>query len=148
MIKAFRHIALLISLIGIAISANAQFVSIHLEIPAGIHFNARVLDPMEGGTWENSKAKVWIGIEAQENLTFLVDLEFPEGEILPPPEAYFLNNGSSDFELATRLSIGTNELQMINSTQLIRNMDPRPTHLKTWLGLPALRGTRIKIEYP
>lgn len=148
MTKIFRHIALLISLMGMATLNQAQVVAIRLEIPAGIHFNAIVLDPMEDGTWENSKAKVWVGIESQENLSFLLDLEFPKGEILPPPEAYFLNNGSSDFELATLLIQGTNELQMINPPKLIRNMVPRPTHLQAWLGIPVLKGIRIKVEYP
>ncbi len=148
MTKAIRHIVLLISLMGLGTIAHAQVVAIRLEIPAGVNFNAQVLDPMVGGTWENSKAKVWLGIEAQENLTFLVDVEFPQGEILPTPEAYFLNDGSSDFELTTHLRKGTHELQMINTPKLIRNINPRPTHLQAWLGLPVLKGIKIKIEYP
>lgn len=148
MSKTFRHIAVMVFLTTLGARAHAQVVAIRLEIPAGINFSAQVLDPMEGGTWENSKAKAWIGIEAHENLTFLLDLEFPEREILPHPEAHFLNDGSADFETARMLSAGSHELQMKNLPRLIRNMEPRPSHLQAWLGLPILNGIKIKIEYP
>ena len=147
MIKRIFHIAQISFLILFSASVQAQFVNIRLELPAGILFNARVLDPREGGTWENSKAKVWVGIEAQENLTLLLDLEYPPGEILPPPEAYFLNDGSADFETAERLGTKTQELHLSNSRLLIRNIIPRPTYLQAWLGLPILKGLTIKIEY-
>jgi len=148
MSKRFRHSALLMGLFLIPGLAQAQFVKFRLEIPAGIQFSGQVLDSMEGGTWENSKAKVWLGIQGHENLTILIDLEFPEGEILPPPEAYFLNDGSADFETARKLSIGSQELQLKNLPRLIRNMEPRPAILQAWLGLPILNGIKIKIEYP
>jgi hypothetical protein len=148
MTKAVRHIAMLFGLMGLVIITQAQVVNIRLEVPAGVNFNSQVLDPMEGGTWENSKAKVWVGITTQENLCLLVDLEFPEREILPTPEAYFLNNGSDDFELARKLSIGTNELTMSSHPKLIRNMKPQTISLKAWLGVPILNGIIVKIEYP
>lgn len=148
MTKTLRHIALLIFGMGMGNLTYAQVVAIRLELPAGIQFNSQVLDPMEGGTWQNSQAKVWIGIEAQENLTLLLDVEFPEREILPLPRAYFLNNGSSDFEQASNLESGPNEIQLINQPKLIRSLVPRPTHLQAWLGIPVLNGLRIKIEYP
>ncbi|MBA4300513.1 MAG: hypothetical protein C0433_10490 [Cyclobacterium sp.] len=148
MSKTFRHIAVMVFLTVMGTLAHAQVVAIRLEIPAGINFSAQVLDPMEGGTWENSNAKVWVGIEAHENLTFLLDLVFPEREILPPPEAYFLNDGSADFETASKLGVGSQELQMKNLPRLIRNMEPRPSQLQAWLGLPTLNGIKIKIEYP
>lgn len=148
MIKAFRNIALLILLMGIGSHVQAQFVAIRLEIPGGVNFNAQVLDPMTGGTWENDKAVVWIGLETSENLTLLLEMGSPEREILPPLEAYFLNDGSSDFEQGTQLRSGVQELQIMNSRQLIRNMNPRPTHLQAWLGLPMVKGLTLKIEYP
>lgn len=146
--KAFRHIALLIIMIGTGSYAQAQFVAIRLEIPGGVNFNSQVLDPMAGGTWENNKAKVWMELETSENLTLLLEIGFPEGEILPPLEAYFLNDGSSDFEQATQLRSGVQELQIMNSKKLIRNMNPRPTQLQAWLGLPMVKGLTLKIEYP
>ncbi|WP_158587701.1 hypothetical protein [Algoriphagus lacus] len=148
MTKHLIHIALLILSMVIPVSVQAQFVSIRLELPAGIHFNAQMLDPMEGGTWENSKAKIWVGIESQENLTLLLDLEYPEGEILPAPEAYFLNDGTNDFEKALKLIQGSHELLMNSTALLIQNLDPRPTHIQAWLGLPVLNGITIKLEYP
>lgn len=148
MIKVIRHIALIFCLMGIGKVAHAQFVAIRLELPAGVNFNSQVVDAMAGGTWEKDKAKVWIGIEASENLSFLLDLELPEGEILPPPEAYFLNDGSSDFEQATNLKWGVQELQIISPSKLIRNIVPKTIHLQSWLGLPILKGILVKIEYP
>jgi hypothetical protein len=146
--KAFRHIALLILLMGMGSYAQAQFVAIRLELPAGVSFNAQVLDPMAGGTWEINKAKVWIKIETSENLTLLIEIGFPEGEIIPPLEAYFLNDGSSDFEQGTLLQSGVQELRVMNSEKLIQNMTPRPAHLQAWLGLPMVKGLTLKIEYP
>lgn len=148
MIKHLIHIVPIILLMLISASVHGQYVNIRLELPAGIHFNAQVLDPMEGGTWENSKAKVWVGIESQENMTILLDLDFPEREVLPSPEAYFLNDGTNDFEKAIQLNQGTQELRMMDYPKLIRDMIPRPTHIQAWLGLPVLNGMTIKIEYP
>lgn len=148
MIKIVRHIVMIFCLMGIGTLAHAQFVAIRLELPAGVNFNAQVVDAMAGETWGNNKAKVWIGIEASENLSFLLDLELAGGEILPPPEAYFLNNGSSDFEQATNLKWSVQELQMTTPSKLIRNIVPRATHLQAWLGLPVLEGVLVKIEYP
>lgn len=148
MIKVVKHIALIVCLMGIGTLAHAQFVAIRLELPAGVNFNSQVVDAMDGGTWEKDKAKVWIGIEARENLSFLLDLELPEREIQPPPEAYFLNDGSSDFEQAINLEWGVQELQMITPSKLIRNLVPRTSHLQAWLGLPVLKGITVKIEYP
>lgn len=148
MIKVLQHIAPIICLMGIGTLAQAQFVAIKLEVPAGVNFNAQVAEPMAGGTWENNKAKVWIGLEAQENLSFLLDLELPEGEILPSPEAYFLNDGSADFEQASRLKWDVQEVQMITPSKLIRNIVPKTTYLQAWLGLPVLKGIIVKIEYP
>ena len=148
MTKAIRNIALLTVLLAWSTLAHAQFVSFRLEIPAGMNFSGQVTESMEGGTWEKTKSKIWIKLETFENLSFLVDVDFPEGEILPPPEAYFLNDGSADFEKAGRLKPGNHELQMISPPKLIRNMDPRPKNFQSWLGLPVLNGIRIKIEYP
>lgn len=103
---------------------------------------------MKGGTWENSKAKVWVGMETRENLTILLNLEFPEREITPPLEAYFLNDGSADFENALDLKAGLQELKMNRQPVLVRNINPRPPYLKAWLGLPVINGVMIKIEYP
>lgn len=129
-------------------SVQAQFVAVRLELPAGIQFYAGVLKTIEGGTWENSKAKVWVGIESQENLTFLLDIDFPDREILPSPEANFLNDGTADFEKASNLDSTVQELRMSTHPNLIRHMDPRPTHIQAWLGLPFINGITIKIEYP
>lgn len=127
---------------------EAQYVNIRLEIPAGIQFNSEVAESRDGGTWENSMAKVWVGMQAQENLTFLVDVTFPQNEILPAPSAYFLNDGSADFERAKKLSSGIQQLNMSHQENLIRNITPRPIYLKAWLGLPVIQGMSIKIEYP
>lgn len=148
MTKAIRNIALITFILGWSTLANAQFVSFRLEIPAGMNFSGQVAESMEGGTWENSKSKTWIKLETFENLSLLVDVDFPEGEILPLPEAYFLNDGSADFEKAGKLKPGNQELQMISPPKLIRNMNPRPSNFQSWLGLPVLNGIRIKIEYP
>lgn len=148
MTNRITHIALITFLMLISVSTHAQFVAIRLEVPAGIHFNAQVLEPREGGTWENSKAKIWVGIESQENLSFLLDIDFPDAEILPSPEAYFLNDTTDDFEKAMKLGSEPQELKMRDHPNLIRKMIPRPTHIQAWLGLPLLNGTTIKIEYP
>lgn len=148
MTRLFRHIVLVCSMSLITSLAKAQFVNFRLEIPAGVSFSTRVLDPMSGGTWENNKAKVWIEIQAQENLSYLLDIRFPEQEIEPPLEAFYLNDGTASFENAVRLRAGVQELQLINPPILIRNTSPRLSYFQAWLGLPIVRGLSIKIEYP
>lgn len=148
MINRITHTALITLMMLISVSVNAQFVAIRLDLPAGINFNAQVLEPRVGGSWENSKAKVWVGIESQENLSFLLDIAYPNREILPSPEAYFLNDGTGDFEKAVKLGIEVQELRISNHPTLIQNMVPRPSYIQAWLGLPLLNGIIIKIEYP
>ncbi len=148
MTKRCRHILLILGLCLISAFARAQAVSFRLEIPAGVSFPSRVLEPVGGKTWENDKALVWIEILAQENLGFLLDLDFPEGEIEPQLEAFFLNDGTASYENAKQLLEGIQELQMINPPKLIRNADLRPPHYQAWLGLPVARGITVKIEYP
>ena len=142
------HIALLILMVMLSTVARAQFVAIRLEIPAGVQFSSQVMDPLEGGTWEKTKAKRWVGLEADENLSILVQMDLPEREIQPLPEAYFLNDGSSDFEEAFMLSINSFEVILSDTYQLIRYMKPIPTKVKAWLGIPVIDGLTIKIEYP
>jgi hypothetical protein len=148
MIKKINHIILILLLLLFSGTVQAQVISIQLELPAGIQVSTQVIDPIEGGTWENSKARLWIELEARENLGFLLDLQFPEREILPPLEAYFLNDGSADFEKAGRLPQGTRLLRIHQLPMLIHRMHPRPIHLQAWLGLPLIDGMHIKIEYP
>jgi hypothetical protein len=148
MTKGCRHIVLILGLCLISAFANAQAVSFRLEIPAGVSYPSQVVDPMSGGTWENNKAMVWIEILAQENLSFLLDLDFPEEEIEPQLEAFFLNDGTASFENARRLREGIQELQMINPPKLIRNAEPRPAYYQAWLGLPLVGRITVKIEYP
>jgi hypothetical protein len=148
MIKAIRHIALLIGFCLASGVAQAQFVKFRLEIPAGVSYPSQVVDPMSGGTWENNKAMVWMELQAQENLSFLLELDFPEGDIQPPLEAFYLNDGTANFEVSKRLKEGVQELQMIHPLKLIRNADPRPPYYQAWLGLPIIRNLTVKIEYP
>ena len=148
MTKRHLHIASVILFVLVSTLAKAQFVAIRLEIPAGVQFSAQVMDPVEGGTWEKTKAKRWVGLEADENLSILVQMHLPEREIQPTPEAYFLNNGSSDFEEAIMLDLNSAEVRLANSSRLIRYMQPMPRSIKAWLGLPVINGLTIKIEYP
>ena len=148
MTKALYHIVPLFLLVLLSSSAYAQFVAIRLEIPAGVQFSSQVMDPIEGGTWEKTKAKRWVGLEADENLSILVQMDLPEREIQPAPEAYFLNDGSSDFEESFRLNVNSSEVSLSDTYQLIRYMKPIPTKVKAWLGIPVIDGLTIKIEYP
>lgn len=148
MTKRLIHIASVILLVLVSTLAKAQFVAIRLEIPAGVQFSSQVMDPLEGGTWEKTKAKRWVGLEADENLSILVQMDLPEREIQPAPEAYFLNDGSSDFEESFRLNVNSSEVSLSDTYQLIRYMKPIPTKVKAWLGIPVIDGLTIKIEYP
>lgn len=146
--KIIKHIVLLAALLLSTSVARAQFLNFRLEIPAGVSYSAQVLDPRTGGTWENNKSKVWIEIQASENISYLLELDFPEKAIQPTPEAFYLNDGSNDFESAPHLREGVQELQMSFPSKLIRNTDPRATFFKAWLGLPKLSEISIRIEYP
>lgn len=148
MTKILIHIALIGWVLVFPISVSAQVVAIRLEIPAGVQFRAELVDSRMGDTWEKNKAKVWVGIEAQENLTLLLEVNYPNREILPTPESFFLNDGSADFENAVNLGGGTHALRMNTQNKLIRKMDPSPPYLKSWLGLPVIQGLTVKIEYP
>lgn len=142
------YIALLILMVMLGTEAKAQFVAIRLEIPAGVQFSAEVMDPLEGGTWEKTKAKRWVELEADENLSVLVQLQLPQREIQPGPEAYFLNDGSSDFEKASLLDLKSSEVRLSDTAMLMRYRDPMPRSIKAWLGLPVIEGLTIRIEYP
>lgn len=148
MTKALYHIVPLFLLVLLTHSAQAQFVAIRLEIPAGVQFSAQVMDPIEGGTWEKTKARRWVELEGDENLSILVQVQLPDREIQPSPETLFLNDGSSDFEEAILLDINSAEVSLANSSRLIRYMNPIPRSIKAWLGLPLIDGLTIKIEYP
>jgi hypothetical protein len=129
--------------------AQAQFVAIKLEVPAGSTFKSQVVDPMQGGgSWETSKASSWIEIKASENLAFLLDIQYPERSVEPLLESFFLNNGTSNFKESVSLKSGSQAVLMNKSGKVIRNMNPRPLALSAWLGLPMTRGIAIKIEYP
>ncbi len=148
MTKALYHIVPLFLLVLLTHSAQAQFVAIRLEIPAGVQFSAQVMDPIEGGTWEKTKARRWVELEGDENLSILVQVQLPDREIQPSLETLFLNDGSSDFEEAILLDINSAEVSLANSSRLIRYMNPIPRSIKAWLGLPLIDGLTIKIEYP
>jgi hypothetical protein len=148
MTKTMRHIAAFLLMFLWTGSVHAQFVAIRLEIPAGVQFSSQVMDPIEGGTWEKTKAVRWVELQADENLSILVQLQLPEREIQPAPEALFLNDGSADFEKATQLSFNSPELYLTNTSRLIRYMKPMPRSIKAWLGLPVIDGLQIRIEYP
>jgi hypothetical protein len=145
--------------------AQAQFVAIKLEVPAGSTFKSQVVDPMQGGgswqtseasswetseasSWETSKAITWIEIKVPENLAFLLDIQYPERSVEPLLESFFLNNGTSNFKESVSLKSGSQAVLMNKSGKVIRNMNPRPLSLSAWLGLPMTRGIAIKIEYP
>lgn len=148
MTKALYHIVPLFLLVLLTHSAQAQFVAIRLEIPAGVQFSAQVMDPIEGGTWEKTKARRWVELEGDENLSILVQVQLPNREIQPAPETLFLNDGSADFEKATQVGFKPSELFLSNNSRLIRNMNPIPRSINAWLGLPVIDGLTIKIEYP
>ncbi|MCU0402128.1 MAG: hypothetical protein MUE75_14170 [Algoriphagus sp.] len=148
MTKSMFHIALLIFMVMLSTVAKAQFVAVRLEIPAGVQFSAQVMDPLEGGTWEKTKAKRWVELEADENLSVLVQLQLPQREIQPATEAFFLNDGSSDFENASLLDLESSEVRLSATAMLMRYMNPVPRSIKAWLGLPVIDGLTIRIEYP
>jgi hypothetical protein len=148
MIRHWTKIAILLILTLPFGVAKAQFVTIKLEIPGSIQFESIVVDPMKGGSWETSKAITWIVIKAPENLAFVLDIYYPERAIEPPPESFFLNNGTSNFEESVSLKNGSQAVLMNKSGKVIRNMKFRPLALSAWLGLPMIKGIAIKIEYP
>ncbi len=148
MIKHWTKIAILLILMLPYGVAKAQFVTIKLEIPAGAAFKSQVVDPMKGGSWEKSRAITWIEINMPENLTFLLDIQYPELIVEPPLKSFFLNNGTSNFEESISLKNGRHIVIMNKSGKVIQNMKPRPLALSAWLGLPMTEGIAIKIEYP
>jgi hypothetical protein len=148
MIKYLVRIGMLVILMLSFGAAQAQFVTIKLEIPAGSTFKSQVVDPMKGGSWERSKAITWIEIKVPENLAFILDIQYPERIIEPPLRSFYLNNGTSNFEESILLKSGSQALIMYKYGKVIRNMKPRPLALSAWLGLPMTEGIIIKIEYP
>jgi hypothetical protein len=127
--------------------ALAQFVNIRIEIAPGVNFSSQVVQGNPEGTWEKDQARVWIQIGAQDNLSLLIELSYPDREILPRPFALFLNDGSSNFENSSILISGKSRVDFVDPPVLIRNQKPRPQHFTSWLGLPRLDGIHLKIEY-
>lgn len=148
MTKPSTPVAFVFILMLISAASQAQFVAIRLEIPAGVQFSAQVMDPAPGGTWENSKARKWVQLQANENLSILVQLQLPAREIQPTPAVFFLNDGSADFDQAVELNLTSPELYLSDIPRLIRYMKPMPLQIKAWLGIPVIDGLTIKIEYP
>ncbi|WP_026952224.1 hypothetical protein [Algoriphagus mannitolivorans] len=147
MIKSLKTYGLVILLLC-SCRLEAQVVNIKLEIPAGVIMDSPSYEPLIGGSWEKNKAKAWISISTRENLNFLLKVEEPQRKIEPPFEAYFLNNGTSDFEKSQLLSTGIQELQILNQRMLIKNLDPTPMYLRAWVGIPIISGIKLIIEYP
>ncbi|WP_343849598.1 hypothetical protein [Algoriphagus jejuensis] len=148
MIKNWARIGLLMTWMLSAGAVQAQFVTIKLEIPAGTTFASQVIDPINGESWEKSRAMKWIEIVVPENLVLLLDVGFPARKVDPPLESLFLNNGSSNFDESNSLRSGSHWIQMRQWGKLIRHTSPRPPALSAWLGLPMTNGITIKIEYP
>jgi hypothetical protein len=147
MIKRIKTYSLILLLLS-TIKLEAQVVNIKLEIPAGVIIETTTYEPISGGTWEKNKAKAWISISTRENLTFLLKVDEPQRKVEPPIEAYFLNNGTSDFEKSQLLSKGMQELQILNQRLLVKKLNPVPTYLRAWVGIPILSGIKLIIEYP
>ena len=129
-------------------AVQAQFVTVKLEIPSGTTFASQVIDPVNGESWEKSRAMKWIEIVVPENLVLLLDVGFPAWKVEPPLESYFLNNGTSNLGESKSLESGSQWVQMRQYGNLIRYMNPRPLAISAWLGLPMTSGITIKIEYP
>ena len=148
MIKNWAIIGLLMMLMLSAGAVQAQFVTVKLEIPSGTTFASQVIDPVNGESWEKSRAMKWIEIVVPENLVLLLDVSFPAWKVEPPLESYFLNNGTSNLGESKSLESGSQWVQMRQYGNLIRYMNPRPLAISAWLGLPMTSGITIKIEYP
>jgi hypothetical protein len=129
-------------------ATRAQFVKLNLTIPGGVTFESQVVDPMKGDSWEKSKAISWIELKVNENLAFILDIQYPERIVKPPLESFILNNGTSNFEDSSYLKSGSQAVIIHKSGIVIRNMNPRPLELSAWLGLPMTKGIEVKIEYP
>ena len=148
MIKNWASVGLIVILMLSVGAVQAQFVRINLEIPAGTTFESQVIDPVDGESWEKSRAMKWIEIVVPENLVLLLDVGLPARKVDPPLESFFLNNGSSNFDESNSLRSGSQWVQMRQWGKLIRDTSPRPPALSAWLGLPMTSGITIKIEYP
>ena len=147
MIRRLLHSALMLLLVVTWLPVQAQFVGIHLEIPAGVQFDTQVIESKPGDTWEKNKAMIWLSLETRENQSLILGISYPNREIIPTPEAFFLNDGTSDFGKSLKIGTVNQPLQMSNQGKLIKNFDPRPTHIQAWLGLPLLNQLSVTIEY-
>ena len=145
--KQVKILVILAVLVLVSESSVAQFVNIRLEIPGGATFESQVVDPMKGGSWEKSRAVTWIEVKVPENLTFILDIQYPKRIVEPPLESFFLNNGTSNFEESISLKNGIQTVVINKSGKVIRNMEPRPMALAAWLGLPMTGGIAVIIEY-
>ena len=151
MYKSFLHIVFLTGIYLFGLPAQAQFINFRLEIPAGVNYTTSLLSPLvevehrPDGQQGKSPARVWIGMQAQENLSFLLEVREENG---PRVETLFLNDGSSNFEQARILASGLQTLQMRIPAWLMRNLKPRPPYLLAWLGLPQRKDVQVIIEYP
>ncbi len=129
-------------------AAQAQFVELKLSIPGGATFEFQVENPLKRDSWEKSKAISWIELKVNENLAFILEIQYPERTVSPPLESFFLNNGTANFEVSHALKNGSQSVIMHKSGNVIRNMNPRPMEISAWLGLPMTEGIAVKIEYP
>jgi len=129
-------------------AARAQFVELKLSIPGGATFEAQVVDPLKEDSWKKSKAISWIELKVNENLAFVLEIQYPERIVEPNLESFFLNNGTANFEVSHALKSDSQTVIMHKSGNVIRNMNPRPMEISAWLGLPMTEGIAVKIEYP
>jgi hypothetical protein len=148
MIKYSARIGLFVILMLSFGAAQAQFIKLNMSLPAGAIFESKVVYPINGDSWEKSKAITWIQLNFNENLAFVLEITYPERIVDPPLEFFFLNNGTSNFEESSYLKSGSQAVIMSKYGNVIRNTNPRPVELSAWLGLPMTAGIAVKIEYP
>lgn len=148
---------ILVLLLGCT-TAQAQFIRLTLNIPAGIELNPnptppQILEPPvaeKGGFGYRSSLNPgtrWLELRSRENMSFAV--QFTPNVRRPGgfKPLYYLNDGTANFSQAAQLTYGLNELRMYTEPKMINTLPGNLTSLSSWLGVPANASGTLTIIY-
>ena len=151
--------------------AHAQMIRLQLTIPSGtdvgmVPIDPRVINPPQKASdgkhmsLENSRTlgaagtaeadsilrsvTQWVELRSRENNELLVQVRFENDSLVFP--VFVLNNGTSDFNAASRKSAPTN-FHHFNKYVTMRDMPAKTYHFTAWLGVPILVKSFLTIEY-
>ena len=154
----FRSLLALLTLgwVGMSNPAEAQFIRFTISIPAGFEAkpetsSPQVLEPpadltKAGSVPMRKQSTRWIEFRTRENVQLAITAQF-DTRIGGMPTLYFLNNNTTDFNLAKTIAPFRSIVPMYEGPRLMRDFPEETSYLSAWLGIPSDRSGLLTIEF-